>query len=179
MLLTRFTLAGAMMSVILLAGGASAVAKPSVSQLAMAASPMNASAVRNLYAGRTWKWDTGGGYFSARKGTPWLLSPHTNKFVASTKRGGHWSYAEGVWGTTVDGQMCMSARWTSVNQPMSAPAVTCFLHREKNGVIYQKRALGGDWYVFQHNPAQSGDEAGKLVAGDLVSKEVSRRKAGR
>jgi hypothetical protein len=178
MLLSRFTIAGAMMSVLLLAGSASAAAKPSVSQLAMAASPMKASAVRSLYAGRTWKWATGGGYFSTRKGA-YLLSPDTNRFVAATQKGGHWSYAEGVWGTTGDGRMCISARWSTVNEPTSAPAVTCFLHREKDGVIYQKPALGGNWYVFRHNPVQVGDEAGKLVSGDLVSKEVSRRKAGR
>lgn len=178
-MLTRFTVAGAVMSVLLLAGNAGAAQKPSVAQLALMASPMTASAVRNLYAGRTWKWGTGGGYFSTRKGAPWLLSPDRNKFAAATQKGGHWSYAEGVWGTTADGRMCMSARWTTVNEPLSAPAVTCFLHREKDGVIYQKRALGGDWYVFRHNPPQSSDEAAKLVSGDLVSKDVSRRKAGR
>ena len=179
MMFKRFTIAGALMSVLLLAGNAGAVAKPSVSQLAMSARPMSASAVRNLYAGHTWKWSTGGGYFSARKGAPYMFSPDRNKLVAATRKGGTWSYAEGVWGTTDDGRMCMSARWTTANFPMSSPAVTCFLHREKNGVIYQKRALGGDWYVFRHNPPQSGDEANKLVRGDLVSKEVARLKSGR
>jgi hypothetical protein len=179
MLLSRSTIAGAIVSALLMTGGAFAASKPSVSQLAMAAPPMKASEIRDLYAGRTWKWDTGGGYFSAKRNAAWLLSPDRNRFVAATKRGGHWSYAEGVWGATDDGRMCMSARWTTVNQPSSAPAVTCFLHRQKNGVIYQKRALGGDWYVFRHNPVQSGDEINKLVVGDLVSKEVSQRKAGR
>ncbi|MBN9023706.1 MAG: DUF995 domain-containing protein [Rhizobiales bacterium] len=179
MMFTRSTIAGAMVSVLLLAGGAAAAQKPSVSQLAMAATPMKASAVRSLYAGRTWKWSTGGGYFSTRKGAPYMFSPDQNKFVAATQKGGTWSYAEGVWGTTADGRMCMTARWTTANFPTSSPAFTCFLHREKNGVIYQKRALGGDWYVFRHNPPQAGDEAAKLVSGDLVSKDVARRKSGR
>ena len=50
--------------------------------------------VRNLYAGHTWKWSTGGGYFSARKGAPYMFSLGQNKLVAATRKGGTWSAAE-------------------------------------------------------------------------------------
>jgi hypothetical protein len=54
---------------------------------------------------------------------------------------------------------------------------SCFLHREKAGVIYQKRSIGGDWYIFRNNPPKPTDEAQKLVRGDLVSKGLMRIKA--
>ncbi|MNF01152.1 hypothetical protein D3C80_2001030 [compost metagenome] len=54
---------------------------------------------------------------------------------------------------------------------------TCFLHREKDGVIYQKRSLGGSWYVFRNNPPRPTDEAAKLLRGDRVSKGLAIMKA--
>lgn len=156
------------LSALLLAGNASAVSRPqtddATAKLAAAASPMKAIALEKLYAGHTWKWKTGGGFFSADR----------KQFAAWSREGAAWSYGEGRWYATNGGKLCLRALWS--NKMGESGAVTCFLHREKDGVIYQKPSLGGSWYVFRHNPAQKDDEALKLVKGDRVSKEVSRLK---
>ncbi|MDQ0995530.1 hypothetical protein QFZ34_000707 [Phyllobacterium ifriqiyense] len=158
-------------SVLLLAGNAGAASKAetddATAKLATAASPMKATALEKLYAGHTWKWKTGGGFFSDDQ----------KKFAAWSRKGAAWSYGEGRWYATNAGKLCLRALWSS--KEGGSGAVTCFLHREKDGVIYQKPNLGGSWYVFRHNPAQEGDEALKLVEGDRVSKEVSRLKGNR
>jgi hypothetical protein len=51
------------------------------------------------------------------------------------------------------------------------------LHREKDGVVYQRSSLGGEWYVFRNNPVGTNDEVRKLVKGDRVSQELSDLKA--
>lgn len=169
------------MSVLLLAGNASAAPMPktddAVARLAAAASPMKADSLEKLYAGRTWKWKTGGGFFSTEKTRGWILSGQQKRFSAWSGKGAATTHAEGRWNATNDGKLCMRALWSS--QGDSSGAVTCFLHREKNGVIYQKPSLGGKWYVFRHNPLQKDDEARKLLKGDRVGKEVARLKASR
>ncbi|MGB3388764.1 MAG: DUF995 domain-containing protein, partial [Pseudaminobacter sp.] len=120
-----------------------------------------------LYANRTWKWKTGGGFFSADR----------KSFAAWSRKGAAWSYGEGDWYATNGGKLCVRARWS--NRDGSSGAITCFLHREKNGVIYQRPSLGGEWYVFKHNPVRKDDEVRKLVKGDRVSKGVSHLKAVR
>jgi hypothetical protein len=152
-----------------LAGNANAVSAPphtsdETAKLAAAASPMRAEALEKLYGERTWKWKGGGGFFSADQ----------KQFVAWSRKGASWSYGEGRWNATNSGKLCLRALWSS-NTGHSG-AVTCFLHREKDGVIYQKPNLGGSWYVFQHNPVQKDDEVLKLIKGDRVSKEVHRLK---
>jgi hypothetical protein len=157
------------LSALLLAGNASAAPKAQVddatAKLAAAAPPMKAVALEKLYAGRTWKWKTGGGFFSA----------HRKQFTAWSREGAAWSYGEGRWYAANGGKLCLQALWSSKME--RGGAVTCFLHREKDGVVYQKPSLGGSWYVFRHNPARKDDEALKLVKGDRVSKEVYRLKA--
>lgn len=153
---------------LLLAGNAGAASRPQVddatTKLAVAAPPMKAVSLEKLYAGRTWKWKTGGGFFSA----------DGKRFAAWSRKGTAWSYGEGSWFATNGGKLCLRALWSS--KMGGSGAVTCFLHREKDGVIYQKPSLGGTWYVFRHNPVRAGDEALKLIKGDRVSKEVSRLK---
>lgn len=157
------------LSALLLADNASAASRAQVddatARLAAAASPMKPVALEKLYAGRTWKWKDGGGFFSADR----------NQFSAWTRKGAAWSYAEGRWYAAKGGKLCLQALWSSKME--RGGAVTCFLHREKDGVIYQKPSLGGSWYVFRHNPVQEGDEALKLVKGDRVSKEAAQLKA--
>lgn len=167
----RSALVTAALSALLMAGNASAAPKlqadAAMAKLAMAASPMKAAALEKLYAGRTWKWKTGGGFFSTDR----------KRFVGWAGRGIGRSYGEGRWYATDSGKLCLQAIWSGLDG--RGGAIKCFLHREKNGVVYQKPSLGGKWYVFRHNPVKKDDEVRKLVKGDRVSKEVSHIKATR
>ncbi|MDX3975776.1 DUF995 domain-containing protein [Shinella sp.] len=177
----RFLSINAALSVLLLASNASAASKLKVydemAQLAASASPMKADALARLYSGRTWKWKTGGGFFFAEKNRGWLLPADWKRFAAWSRQGRKWSYGEGSWYTTDGGKLCLNAVW--VDKDWRSNVLTCFLHREKDGVIYQKRSVGGKWYVFSHNPARQDDEYRKLVTVDLVSDELARMKTTR
>ena len=177
MLLTRLLVATATLSGFLLAGDAYAGPQSTgdaVARSAAAARPMTVRAVEELYANRTWKWRQGGGFFSA--GTrPAGPASKPRSFAAWSREGSLWSYGEGDWYVSAGGKLCMRALWTG--KTGRAGAITCFLHREDNGVIYQKKSIGGEWYVFRHNPARKDDEAARLIRGDRVGKEVSRLKA--
>lgn len=177
----RFVFINTALSALLLAGNATAASKPKpvdeTAMLAAAASPMKADALVRLYAGRTWKWKTGGGFFFADASKGWFVPADWKQFAAWSRQGHKWSYGEGSWYATNGGKLCLHALWT--DEKWRSTARTCFLHREKNGVIYQKRSIGGRWYVFSHNPAQANDEVSKLLEGDRVSKELARMKATR
>lgn len=154
----------ALVALLLTAGNAAAAPKPAVddtARLAAAATPMKADAVEHLYANRTWLWEkNGAGYFSENK--------HGRKhFVARTQTG----YGEGDWYVTSGGELCMRALWTSKND-RGTGAINCFLHREKDGVVYQRPSLGGQWYVFRNNPVRKNDGVRKLVKGNRVIKEL-------
>lgn len=155
--------------VLLLAGAADAAPKPKtedpVAIKAASASPLSAQALEALYSGRTWKWKDGGGYFSADR----------HRFIAWSQKGRVWSYAQGRWYATDSGKLCLQAYW--VSKTGSSSDTTCFLHREQDGVIYQKRSLGGSWYVFRNNPPRPTDEAAKLLRGDRISKGLAIMKA--
>ncbi|MBZ9711107.1 DUF995 domain-containing protein [Mesorhizobium sp. ESP7-2] len=150
--------------VLLTAGNAAAAPKPAVddiAKLAAAAAPMKADAVEQLYANRTWLWEkNGAGYFSESK-------QGRKRFVARTQT----SYGEGDWYVTSGGKLCMRALWTAKNDRASG-VITCFLHREKDGIVYQRPSLGGQWYVFRNNPVGKNDGVRKLVKGDRVIKEL-------
>ncbi|HWK65954.1 MAG TPA: DUF995 domain-containing protein [Rhizobiaceae bacterium] len=167
----RSSFVTAALGALLLAGNAGAApmkqADAAMTKLAMAASPMKAAALEKLYADRTWKWKTGGGFFSSDR----------KRFVGWAGRRIGRSYGEGRWYATDGGKLCLQAIWSGLDG--SGAATKCFLHRERNGVIYQKPSLGGKWYVFRHNPIHKDDEARKLVKGDRVSKDVSQIKATR
>lgn len=160
---------GAALSVLLLAGGADAAPKQktvdATALKAAAASPLSAEALEALYAGRTWKWKDGGGFFSADR----------HRFIAWSQKGRAWSYGQGRWYATNRGKLCLQAYWRS--KMSDGGDTTCFVHRQKDGVIYQKRSLGGDWYIFRHRSLRSTDEAAKLIRGDLVRKGFERIKA--
>jgi hypothetical protein len=150
----------ALVALLITAGNAAAAPKPAVddtAKLAAAAVPMKASAVEQLYSNRTWLWEkNGAGYFSENE--------HGRKrFVGRTQSG----YGEGDWYITSGGKLCMRALWTAKNDGGSG-SITCFLHREKDGVVYQRPSLGGKWYVFRHTPVRKDDGVRKLVKGDRV-----------
>lgn len=165
----RLRTVSAALSVLLLAGAADAAPKPKtedpVAIKAAAASPLSAQALEALYSGRTWKWKDGGGYFSADR----------HRFIAWSQKGRVWSYAQGRWYATDSGKLCLQAYW--VSKTGSSSDTTCFLHREQDGVIYQKRSLGGNWYVFRNNPPRPTDEAAKLLRGDRISEGLAIMKA--
>jgi len=165
----RLRTVSAALSVLLLAGAADAAPKPKtedpVAIKAASASPLSAQALEALYSGRTWKWKDGGGYFSADR----------HRFIAWSQKGRAWSYAQGRWYATDSGKLCLQAYW--VSKTGSSSDTTCFLHREQDGVIYQKRSLGGSWFVFRNNPPRSTDEAAKLLRGDRISKGLAIMKA--
>lgn len=121
--------------------------------------------MRRFYSGKTWKWKDGGGYFSADR----------HRFIAWTQKGRAWSYGQGSWYATNRGKLCLQAYW--VNKMDGGSNITCFIHRAKDGVIYQKRSLGGSWYVFRSNPPRPTDEAAKLLRGDRISKGLAIMKA--
>jgi hypothetical protein len=177
----RFLLSiNAALAALLLAGHATAAPKvrpvDKTAQRAAAASPMKASEIERLYAGRTWKWKAGGGFFSADNSKGWFIPTDWKQFAAWSREHG-WSYGEGSWYAPTDGKLCLNAVWTAIDG--RARAISCFLIREQDGVIYQKSSIGGKWYVFSHNPARQDDEIQKLVNSDLVSDELARMKSTR
>lgn len=167
---TRFSVALAALTLLCVAGAHAAPQSKSAAataKLAAAAKPMSVPALEALYSGKTWKWQTGGGYFS----------PERHRFTGWSEKGDVWSYGKGRWKASFGGKVCMQAVW--YYQTGYGNNSTCFLHREKDGVIYQKPALGGEWYVFRHNPGRRGDEARKFVSGDRVGKDLARLEAER
>jgi hypothetical protein len=72
--------------------------------------------------------------------------------------------------------LCLKARWHSSTGV--APNRTCFSHRKLGDTVYQKREPSGAWYVFKHASPQDGDEFSKLVAKDLVSRDLERIRSG-
>lgn len=154
----------ALVALLLTAGNAAAAPKPAVddiAKLAAAATPMKADAVEQLYANRTWLWEKhGAGYFSENENG-------RKRFVART----HTGYGKGDWYVTSGGELCMRALWTAKND-RGTGAITCFLHRERDGVVYQRPSLGGQWYVFRNNPVRKDDGVRKLVKGDRVNNEL-------
>ncbi|MCA0340136.1 DUF995 domain-containing protein [Shinella sp. 838] len=174
----RFLCMNAVLSVLLVAGQATAGSKPrtvdATAARAVAATPMKTSELERMYAGRTWKWKTGGGYFSGESETRWFLPADSKRFAGWVREGKARYYGEGSWYAMDGGKVCMNARWGGKRS--SSHAINCFLHREKDGVIYQKPTIGGKWYVFRHNPVQKYDEVQRLISGDLASREVARIK---
>lgn len=139
-------------------GAAQADATPDMSR----ARPLTSDEVYQHYNSRSWLWSAGAGYFSVKK----------RQFTAYSREGSSPSYATGRWFITSPGKLCFRATWHA--QSGSAPAVTCFGHREINGVIYQKREPNGEWYVFRGVPARRSDEWAKLRRGDYVISRMTR-----
>lgn len=160
----RIIILNAALSTLLLIGPANAATQHQIERMtaraASHATPMSAADLRKLYAGRSWIWKDGAGFFSR----------HHHRFTAWSHTGAKRSHAAGRWFTTDSGKLCMKALWYSGKS--AAPNTSCFLHREKAGVIYQKRASGGKWYVFRHNPTKHDDEVLKLRRGDRVRQHL-------
>lgn len=122
-----------------------------------------AEQVFQVYAGRTWLWQDGAGYFAP----DW-------RFVAWSGSGQKASYASGKWRTDDLGRMCFTATWTGADY--SAPATTCFSHRIDGKVLYQAREPNGMWYIFRHDPVRKRDEYLRLERGDRATAGFERNR---
>lgn len=115
-----------------------------------------AEQVFSWFAGKTWIWEDGGGYFSP-----------DGKFYAVTGSGENASVAKGKWQATSLGRLCFRATWEGVTYKEYVR--TCFSHRIGGDTIYQAREPNGTWYRFRHSPPRRSDEYFKLVRGDEVT----------
>jgi hypothetical protein len=144
---------------------ATAATKSKASIAAQTATPLTTDELFRLYANRSWIWKDGAGYFPSKQ----------RRFVAATGKGSKGSYGVGTWFLTSPGKLCFRATWHAKSG--AAPALTCFSHRQKNGVVYQKREPDGEWYAFKNAPTRRGDEYRKLRPGDYVDAKLNRIKA--
>jgi hypothetical protein len=130
-----------------------------------ATTPLNNTEIYRLYGQNSWIWKAGAGHFSVR----------ARRFTAWSREEGPPSYGVGRWFITRPGKLCFNARWYA--QSGSAPAITCFSHRKKGTVIYQKREPDGQWYIFRNAPVNSSDEFTKLRYGDYVGAQLGKIQA--
>ncbi|MDW6023472.1 DUF995 domain-containing protein [Mesorhizobium sp. BAC0120] len=129
---------------------------------ARSATPLTTDELFQLYSNRSWLWKDGAGYFLSKQ----------RRFIAATGRGSAGSYGVGRWFLTDPGKLCFKADWHAKSG--SAPALTCFSHRKKGGVVFQKREPDGEWYAFKNAPIKAGDEYRKLRPGDYVSASLKK-----
>jgi len=123
--------------------------------------PLASEELFKLYNNRSWIWKDGAGYFAAKQ----------REFKAWTGEG-KGSYGYGHWFVTDPGKLCFKAMWYA--KTGKAPALTCFSHRKKGNVVFQKREPDGDWYSFKTVPAKTGDEYQKVRHGDYVTARYNR-----
>ncbi|MDL2410498.1 DUF995 domain-containing protein [Rhizobium calliandrae] len=123
--------------------------------------PLTAEEVFQLYYNRTWIWKDGAGYFAAKR----------RDFRAWSGEGTG-SYGVGHWFVTDPGKLCFKATWYA--KTGNAPALTCFSHRRRGNVIFQKREPNGDWYPFKTTPAKVDDEYSKIRPGDYATAGYNR-----
>ncbi|HEY9212293.1 MAG TPA: DUF995 domain-containing protein [Ancylobacter sp.] len=134
---------------------------------AASAAPLTSSELYQLYSNKSWVWPDGSGYFSSNQ----------RRFIAVAGTGSTASYAVGRWFLSHPGKLCFRARWYArIGHGMDT---TCFSHRVKDGVVFQKREPDGVWYVFKHASTNNSDEYAKLRRGDYVSAGFPKAEAQR
>lgn len=139
-----------------------------VSLTAAAAIPLTPQELYRLYSNHTWVWGDGAGYFSTKP-----LEPQREwEFWAWSGEGESASYGNGYWFLLDQGRLCFRAIW--VASAGQAEAVTCFGHRQKEGVIFQRKEPNGEWYVFKNTPPAQGDASEDLRPGDMAMRDVYR-----
>jgi len=123
---------------------------------------MKESELKDIYSGKTWMWSSGGGYFNP-----------DGSFIAyvggSRDRS---TYAKGKWFAENDGTMCFEATWYTRSN--NSASTTCFEHRKRGTMVYQRKPPSGPWYVFKHAPTRQQDEINKLRRGDRISSQINR-----
>jgi len=123
--------------------------------------PLTTERVFQLYYNRTWIWKDGAGYFAAK-----------HRDFRAWSGEGTGSYGVGHWFVTDPGKLCFRATWYA--KTGKALALTCFSHRKKSNVIFQKREPNGDWYPFKTTPAKADDEYQKVRPGDYATAGYNR-----
>jgi hypothetical protein len=128
--------------------------------------PLQPQEVRNMYSGKTWVWDAGGGYF-APNGTYQAWTQDSEYGLM---------HATGRWTVEIGGQLCYSARWHYANT--SNTSQDCFAHLDSNGAVLQRNERdGGQWYRFGRRSG-SGYDSPRLRQGNLVATHIPQRAAG-
>ncbi|MGO8013306.1 DUF995 domain-containing protein, partial [Rhizobium ruizarguesonis] len=74
------------------------------------------------------------------------------------------------WFITESGKLCFNADWHAPTG--TAPAITCFRHRKKSGLLSQKREPDGEWSVFPSAPAPATEDFAKLRRSDHVRSQL-------
>ncbi len=123
--------------------------------------PLTSEELFKLYNNRSWIWKEGAGYFAVKQ----------RQFNAWTAEG-KGSYGLGHWFLTDPGKLCFKATWYA--KAGNAIALTCFSHRKKGNVVFQKREPEGEWYAFKTAPASLSDEYRKVRPGDYVTARFNR-----
>jgi len=113
------------------------------------------SDVRKLFAGKTWLWPEGAGYFA-----------EDGQFRAWSGSGAYAVYGVGDWWVSSDGSLCFRASWYTKHG--ATGGTTCFAHRWSGNVFYQRQKPSGSWYAFISDPASPNDEFAMLKSGDLI-----------
>lgn len=112
--------------------------------------------VTELYEGKSWLWSDGAGYFGSK-----------GRFSATAGTGKKRSTVSGGdWVASGEGRLCFSGVWKASSGRKFDRI--CFLHKIRDGHIYQKRLPKGEWYVFKHAEGKDGDQ--RLVPGDQTAK---------
>jgi hypothetical protein len=123
--------------------------------------PLTNEDLYKLYGNRSWIWKDGAGYFAVKQ----------RQFSAWSGEG-KGSYGLGRWFLTEPGKLCFRAVWYA--ETGNALALTCFSHRKKGNVIFQKREPDGEWYPFKTMPAKQSDEYRKFEPLDYVTQRFNR-----
>jgi hypothetical protein len=128
------------------------------------AEPLPVAELHAIYAGHTWHWDDGAGYFGP-----------AGEFQAWSIEDERLSYGFGQWTIPEPGVICFGAVWHYNDE--ATEVTRCFGHIRANGVIYQRVEPDGAWYIFRSDPPQPGDEIQKFTLGDEVSSVVEQIRA--
>lgn len=121
--------------------------------------PLSAEELTQLFAGMTWQWANGAGYFM----------PGGSFQGWATDQAGRPGYSIGRWTVDDAGVLCIEGPWTYGDE--TATSTRCFAHRRENGTIYQRAEPAGAWYVFRGTEPGAA-EYDKFVAGDIVSPKL-------
>ena len=121
--------------------------------------PLTRQEVTELYEGKSWLWSDGAGYFAPK-----------GRFSGRAGSGKKQSAVKGDWIAYENGRLCFSGVWKARSGQQYNR--TCFLHKIKDGNIYQRRLPNGEWYIFRHDPQKEGDQ--KLAPGDETENRAAK-----
>ncbi|MEZ0167523.1 DUF995 domain-containing protein [Microvirga sp. TS319] len=126
--------------------------------------PLSAVELRQLYNGRTWLWENGGGY----------MDPSGRFGAIIDSWNGRMSMADGEWTANDRGRLCFRGSWRS--QTGKTHSESCFTHYAWGDVIYQRKEPNGSWYVFKHSPTAESDEFNMIVPGNRIAVPISSKR---